>query len=249
MGMTPRAIWRGRHNGNWRSGKLGVLTVRNFRRFYAGYTTSLLGTAMSTVGIIFAVLDNGGTPTDLGVVLAAKFVPMIAFLIGGGLLADRLGRRAVMLGADVARCAAQGTLATVLFVGHPHLWLFVAAAFVVGTGDAFFQPALPGLIVQLAPRDQLGNANALFGIAQPAAQVAGPALAGILIAATSPAVVIAADAGSYAVSACALALLRFPDAGRVRPGRCCATWPTAGRSSPRTPGFGWKASSSPCSTC
>jgi Transmembrane secretion effector len=198
----------------WCRGKLGPLAGRNFRRFYVGYTTSLLGTAMSAVAIAFAVLDSGGTATSLGVVFTANIVPMIVFMLGGGVLADRLGRRPVMLTADVARCAAQCTLAVALFLGHPHVWLFVAVAFVVGTGNAFFQPALSGLVVQLAPRDQLGNANALFGMASPAASVAGPALAGILIAVGSPALPIAADAGSYAVSAVALALLRFPDAAR-----------------------------------
>lgn len=94
--------------------------------------------------------------------------------------------------------------------------MFAVAAFVVGTGNAFFSPALYGLTVQLAPRDQLGNANALFGMAQPAAQVAGPSLAGILIAATSPAAAIAADAGSYAASALALALLSFPGSDDAR---------------------------------
>jgi MFS family permease len=200
--------------GKWRSGKLGVLAGRNFRRFYVGYATSLLGTTMSSVAIAFAVLGSGGTPTTLGVVFAANIVPMVAFMLGGGVLADRLGRRPLMLAADVARCAAQGALALVLFLGHPHVWLFIGAAVVVGTGNALFQPALSGLVVQLAPRDQLGDANALFGMAQPAAQVAGPALAGILIAVTSPAAAIAVDAGSYAVSALALALLSFPDAGR-----------------------------------
>jgi Transmembrane secretion effector len=199
--------------GKWRSGKLGVLAERNFRCFYVGYTTSLLGTAMSATAIAFAVLDSGGSPTVLGVVFTANIVPMVAFMLGGGLLADRLGRRLVMLTADGARCAAQGTLAVTLFLGQWHVWLFVVAAFVVGSGNAFFQPALSGLPVQLAPRNQLGNANALFAMAQPAAQVAGPALAGILIAATSPAAVIAVDAGSYAVSVIALALLRFPEIG------------------------------------
>jgi MFS family permease len=198
----------------WRRGRLGPLAGRNFRRFYVGYTTSLLGTAMSAVAIAFAVLDSGGTATSLGVVFTANIVPMIVFMLGGGVLADRLGRRPVMLTADVARFAAQSTLAVALFAGRPHVWLFVAVAFVVGTGNAFFQPALSGLVVQLAPRDQLGNANALFGMASPAASVAGPALAGILIAVGRPALPIAADAGSYAVSAVALALLRFPDAAR-----------------------------------
>jgi hypothetical protein len=200
--------------GKWLSGRLGPLASRNFRRFYVGYATSVLGTSMSAVAIAFAVLASGGTATSLGVVFAANIAPMVAFMLGGGVLADRLGRRPVMLTADVARCAAQGTLAATLFLARPHIWLFVVAAFVVGTGNAFFQPALSALPVQLAPRDQLGNANALFGMVQPAAQVAGPALAGIVIAVGSPAAAIAVDAGSYAASALALAFLSFPRAER-----------------------------------
>jgi MFS family permease len=200
----------------FRDGTLSILAGRDFRRFYMGYSASLLGTAMSSVAIAFAVLGNGGTPTGLGVVLAANIVPMIAFTLGGGALADRLGRRPMMLGADVARCAAQGVLAAALYLWHPRLWVFVAAAFVVGTGNAFFSPALSGLPVQLASRDRLGDVNALIAVAQPAAQVAGPALAGILIAATSPAAVVAVDAASYAVSAIALAMLRFPATGQSR---------------------------------
>jgi hypothetical protein len=191
-----------------------VLAEPNFRRFYIGYTTSLLGTAMSTVAIAFAVLGSGGTATGLGIVFTANIVPMIAFMLGGGVIADRLGRRPVMLTADVARFLAQSALAAAVFLGHPDIWLFAGMALIVGTGNALFMPAQNGLTVELAPRDQLGNANALFGMAQPAAQVAGPALAGVLIAATSPAVAIAVDAASYAVSAIALAGLRFPASAR-----------------------------------
>ena len=190
--------------------RFAVLRVRDFRLFYVGYSTSLLGTAMSSVAIAFAVLGDGGTATGLGIVFAANIVPMVAFMLFGGALADRLGRRLVMLTADLARCAAQAVLAVALTIGRPGLWLFVAAAFVIGTGNAFFSPALSGFPVQLVPSARLGDANALLGSAQPAAQVAGPALAGILIAVTSPALVIAVDAGSYALSALALAGLRIP---------------------------------------
>jgi Major Facilitator Superfamily len=213
--FLPRAN-SGNYRSKFRDGKLGVLTRPDFRRFYLGYSTSLLGTAMSSVAIAFAVLGSGGTTTGLGVVFAANILPMVAFMLGGGALADRLGRRPVMLAADVARCAAQAVLAAALSLGHPRLWLFVAVALVVGTGNAFFQPALSGLPVQLAPRDRLGDANALLAVPQPAAQIAGPALAGILIAATSPAIVVAADAASYAVSAVALARLRFPGPDQTR---------------------------------
>jgi hypothetical protein len=142
---------------------------------------------------------------------------MIAFALGGGAVADRLGRRPVMLAADLVRCAAQGGLAAALLTGCPPLWLFAVAAVAVGAGSAFFEPARSGLPVQLVPPGRLGDANALLAVAGPAAQIAGPALAGVLIAVTSPAVAVAADAASYALSAVALARLRFPPASPAAP--------------------------------
>ena len=192
--------------------RLAVLRARDFRRFYAGYCGSLLGSAMSSVAIAFALLGDGGTATGLGLVFTAEIVPMVAFLLFGGALADRRGRRRVMLTADLVRGAAQGVLAAALATGHPGLWLFVVAALAAGTGNAFFLPALSGFPVQLVPPARLGDANALLGAAQAAAQVAGPALAGVLIAVTSPALVIGVDAASYALSALALARLRLETA-------------------------------------
>ena len=194
--------------------RLAVLRVRDFRLFYIGYATSQFGTAMSAVAIAFAFLGTGGTATGLGVVFTANIVPMVVFLLVGGALADRLGRRRMMLAADLLRCVAQGTLAAALALGHASLWLFVAAALAVGAGNAFFSPALSALPVQLAPPELLGDANALLGTAEPAAKVAGPALAGILVAVTSPALVIAVDAATYAVSALALARLRLGESAR-----------------------------------
>jgi hypothetical protein len=93
-------VWHGNGVGLYRNGsfdfrskfndgRLGVLARRDFRRFYIGYSTSLLGTALSSVAIAFAVLSNGGTPTGLGVVFAANIAAMLAFMLGGGALADR----------------------------------------------------------------------------------------------------------------------------------------------------------------
>jgi MFS family permease len=195
-----------------------VLRYRNFRRFYAGYVTSLLGTWMSTVAVTFAVLDRGGTPADLGLVMAARILPQVAFMLGGGLLADRLGRRPAMLGADVLRCAAQAALAAALFAGQPPIWLFAILAALVGTGEAFFTPALDGLMVEIAPRDELVSANAACGLAQSVTGIVGPSLAGLLVALAGPAVVVAIDAASYAVSVAVLALLRLPPAASAAPG-------------------------------
>jgi hypothetical protein len=189
-----------------------LLRDRDFAHFFAGYTTSLLGTSMSALAVSFAVLDGGGTASDLGLVLAAGIVPQVLFMLGGGVIADRLGRRPVMLGADIARCAAQAVLAGAVLAGRPALWVFILLAMARGTGDAVFTPALSGLTVELAPPDDLVNANALISAARSAAVVAGPTLAGVLVALAGPGTVIAIDAGSYAVSVLALASLRLPAA-------------------------------------
>jgi len=194
----------------WLRRRAGVLAGRDFRRFYAGYVTSLLGSSMSTVAIAWAVLESGASATGLGYVFAAAVVPQVLLMAVAGAIADRLGRRRVMLGADVLRCAAQASLAGAVFAGRPALWVFVLLAWLEGTGEAFFTPALDALTVEIAPRDQLGNANALFGLATSATRIAGPALGGLLVALTGPGVVVAADAASYAVSVLALSLLTMP---------------------------------------
>ena len=194
----------------WLRRRAGVLAGRDFRRFYAGYVTSLLGSSMSTVAIALAVLESGASATGLGYVFAAAVVPQVLLMAVAGAIADRLGRRRVMLGADVLRCAAQASLAGAVFAGRPALWVFVLLAWLEGTGEAFFTPALDALTVEIAPRDQLGNANALFGLATSATRIAGPALGGLLVALTGPGVVVAADAASYAVSVLALSLLTMP---------------------------------------
>ena len=99
-----------------------MLAARDFRCFLAGYATSLLGTSMSSVAIAFAVLDGGGTATDLGLVFAAAVVPQVMFMLAGGVLADRLGRRPVILGADALRCCAQAALFGVHCVSARDCW-------------------------------------------------------------------------------------------------------------------------------
>src|ERR1700689_242151 len=159
---------------------------------------------MSTVAIAWAVLDSGGSPTALGLVFAANVVPQVLLLAFAGRVADRLGRRRVMLAADVLRGTAQAGLAVALFAGRPAIWLFVLLAWLEGSGQAFFSPALSALTVEIAPREQLANANALYGLAASATRIAGPALGGAGVALAGPAVVVAADAASYQASGVAL---------------------------------------------
>ena len=208
--------YEGHARQEWLRRRVGVLREPNFRRFYTGYSTSLLGSAMSTVAIAFAVLDSGAHATGLGWVFAANVVPQVLFMPVAGAVADRLGRRRAMLGADVLRCAAQASLAAALFVGRPPLWLFVLLAWLGGTGTAFFTPSLTALTVEMAPAGQLGNANALYSLAGSATRIVGPALGGALVAIAGSATVVAVDAGSYLVSVLALSLLRLPPVTPIR---------------------------------
>jgi MFS family permease len=191
-------------------GRLALLAERNFLVFYASYIVSLLGSAMAGIALTFAVLGDGGSAADLGYVFAAAVVPEAIFMLGGGVLADRLGRRAVMLSTDSARVVVQAILAAALFAGRTPIWLIAVLAGLAGSGSAFFTPALGGLTPQIAPAGRLADANALLSVARSATTIAGPALAGVLVAVSSPATVIAADAGSFAVSVVGLTLLRVP---------------------------------------
>src|SRR5919201_6986786 len=97
---------------------LGVLAAPQFRRYFVGQSTSYLGDGLLPVAISFAVLDLTGSASDLGLVLAARMVPVVVFLLVGGVWADRLPRHLVMLGSDVGRGVVQGALAVLLLTGR-----------------------------------------------------------------------------------------------------------------------------------
>jgi hypothetical protein len=186
---------------------LGALTDRDFRLYFVGQLTSSLGTGMTTVALSFAVLASNTSASAVGWVLAAQTAPLAVFLLVGGVVADRLGRRRVMLGADALRATGQAVLALWILVGHPPLWGFAAFAAVVGTGTAFFMPAINGLIPSVVREEHLPQANALNGLTLSIGGMIGPAIAGVVVAAASPGWAILADAISYGISVLTLGLL------------------------------------------
>ncbi len=189
---------------------LSPLRERNFRMLFAGQAVSLLGDGMLGVALSFAVLDLTGSVSDLGFVMAARAVPMVVFLLAGGVFGDRLPRRAVMLAADVLRFAAYGVAAVLLVTGHARVWELLVVQVAAGAAAAFFYPATTGLVPMTVPPESLQQANALRGITMAAGFVVGPALAGVIVATAGPGWGVAADAATYGVSALALAALRVP---------------------------------------
>jgi MFS family permease len=193
-----------------RASRLDVLGQRDFRIFFIGQSASLLGDGMVGVALAFAVLDLTGSPADLGYVLAARSVSLVAVLLAGGVIADRLPRRRVMVAADLTRLAGQGTMAALLISGHARIWELAALQALHGTATALFNPASTGLIPSLVTADRLQHANALRGLAVSLGDIAGPALSGVLVVATNPGWAIAADAATFAASALLLSRIPLP---------------------------------------
>ena len=197
-----------------------TLTDKDFRWFFAGYLTSRLGTAMAPVATAFAVLHTGAGPGGLGWVMAARIVPVILLLLVGGVFADRLGGREVMVASDLLRCGAQVAFGFLVLTGHASLAAMTATAVLSGIGEGVFSPSLQALIPRLIPAGRRSDANALLSVAVSSAGVAGPALGGIIAAAfggaAGPASVVFLDAGSYAVSV--VVLLRLSHVPQPEPG-------------------------------
>lgn len=189
---------------------LGPLREREFRLFFTGQAVSLLGDAVTPFALAWAVLDLTGSVRDLGFVIAAKTAPLVIFLLVGGVFADRLPRRGVMLTADVVRMGIQATTAALLLSHRAQIWELIVLQAFAGCATAFFNPASTGLTPITVSAGRLQEANALRGMSMASTQLLGPALAGVLIVTVGPGYALAIDAASFGVSAFYLARLHLP---------------------------------------
>jgi MFS family permease len=195
---------------------LGVLREREFGLFFWGQAVSLVGDGIFPIALAFAVLDLGGSPTDLGIVLIAGVLPQTLFVLVGGVWGDRLSRRTIMLAADVVRCGIQAATAALLLSGHAEIWHLVVLYALHSTASAFFNPAATALIPQVAPQHRLQQANALLSVTRSISFGVGAALGGALVSLVSTGGAVALDAGTFAVSTACLAALSVRSAPAER---------------------------------
>jgi DHA3 family tetracycline resistance protein-like MFS transporter len=190
--------------------------VRDFALYWTARTTSWLGDGVMMVALPWQVYELTNSTTAMGVVGAVQMVPIFAFTLFGGVAADRIDRRKVILASEIVRGVAAGFAGVLALTGDLELWHLGVMVAVFGLGQAFAGPAFGSIVPQIVPEELLVQANsALFTVNTIAVRVGGPALGGLLIAAFGTGVAFLADAASFLIGAVAIALLAARPVARV----------------------------------
>ncbi|MFF7091484.1 MFS transporter [Streptomyces rubradiris] len=153
----------------------------NVLRWLGAYASSMLGDNVYYLALSWAAVQ-AGTPAQAGLVMSASALPRAVLMLGGGVVADRLGPRRVVIGSDAVRCAAVLAVAALLFLTTPGLWPLALLACVFGTVDAVFMPAVGALPARITGKDQLARVQGLRGLAIRGASVVGAPLGGLGVA-------------------------------------------------------------------
>lgn len=185
-----------------------VLGHRSFRLLWLGQTASTIGDQLVTVTLALYVTERFGRASDLGLVLAAYTVPLVVLVLVGGVWADRLPRRGVMVATDLVRATCHALLAVLVLTGTDHVWQLAAIGIVFGSAEAFFRPAYTGLVPQTVPEQDIQPASALVSASNTLAELGGPALATLLVVGLGAGTAFAVDSATFLLSAALLVRVR-----------------------------------------
>ncbi|TMU89677.1 MFS transporter [Streptomyces sp. DASNCL29] len=191
---------------------------RNYTLLTTAAVVTGLGNAGALIAAAFAVLEAGGDGGDIGLVAAARTLPLVVFLLIGGAVADRLPRHRVMVAANSLNCLSQAVFAVLVLSGEARLWQMAVLSALGGTGQAFFSPAAEGMLLSSVSGEQAARAFALFRMGMNGAQIGGAALGGALVAVVGPGWVLAVDAAAFAVAGALRSLLDVRAVARREPG-------------------------------
>jgi MFS family permease len=192
----------------------GALRVRNYRIYMSGQAISLVGTWMQTVAQSWLVLELTHSGTALGLVTAAQFLPVLLLASYGGLAADRLGKRRILLATQSTLMLLALVLGVLTITHTVRLWMVFVIALALGFANAFDNPARQSFAIEMVGRDLVRNAVSLNAVTVNAARTVGPAVAGLLIASVGVGVCFLLNAASYL--AVLLSLARM-DVGELHP--------------------------------
>ncbi len=201
---------------------LAPLRHAPFRYLALGRTISMLGNAVAPIALAFAVLDLTGSAGDLGLVVGARSLTNVVFLLFGGVLADRLPRQQVMVVSGGLASLTQGLVASLVLTGAATVPLLMALGAVNGVVSAFAFPATAALVAQTVPPDLLKAANAVNRLGINGAMIVGASAGGLLVASVGPGWGLAVDAATFGLASVCFALVRVPDYRTRAPRRASA---------------------------
>jgi len=176
-----------RDAGGWRV--LAPFRIREYRLLIAAVTLSIFADGMFAVVLALQVIELNNDPVSLSIVTTCFGAALVAFVLVGGIAADRINQRTIIIAVETVNVIASSAIATLGLLGALHIWHLAVGAAALGTAAAFFFPAYSAILPRILPADQLLAANGVEGVVRPVFQRAvGPAIAGIVVGATFPSV-------------------------------------------------------------
>ncbi len=196
---------------------LTALRSRDFRLLWLSQSVSMIGDALVVIAIGLYVTRLTGSPSDVALVLACYAAPLVAFVLIGGVIADRLPRQVVMVSSDLARAVLHGTLAVLIATGAVQIWHMMVIGLLYGAAEAFFRPAYTGLVPQtVLSDDDIQGAQAVGGLSAELANFASPALATALVLGVGGGWAFGLDAATFLVSAALVIQVRARPRGELQ---------------------------------
>ncbi|WP_020107128.1 MFS transporter [Nocardia sp. 348MFTsu5.1] len=175
---------------------------QQYRLLCTGLVLAMFADGIWTVGVVWQVIAMGGGPGQLSLVTAVAAIGMVASTLLGGVLADRMSQRTILIALEAVKLIAVGGVGVLAMTGSIQLWNLVLVSMIGGVTTGIYYPTYSAIVPSLVPRDELMAANGIEGVLRPTVfQAAGPALAGGLIAISSPGLAIVGSAVASALSA------------------------------------------------
>src|SRR5580693_4885807 len=184
-----------------------ALAIPNYRRYVAGQSVSLIGTWMQMAAQSWLVLSLTGSATTLGVIVALQTLPVLLLGPYGGVIADRVDKRRLMVILQIAMGVQALILGVLTVTGAVRLWEIGALALLLGLNNAFENPARQSFMLEMIGPEDLRNAVSLNSVLVNVARTIGPAVAGILIATVGTGVCFLVNAASFAAVIASLVTL------------------------------------------
>ena len=220
------------------------LRVPNYRRYFSGQVVSLTGNWMQTVAEMWLVVQLTGSGVSVGVTAGLQFLPILLFGAWGGLLADRVSKRRLLMITQSLMAIPALTLWALTTSGSVEIWMVYALVFARGTVNAIDNPARQSFVIEMVGADRVVNAVALNSVIVHTARILGPAAAGGVIALLGVGPCFLVNAISFGAMLVALKThgparactrRRSRAAPKASCARRCATWPAR-----RTCGSRWR---------